>query len=367
MDKMVMKILKFIPKDKTLFTSAVRKNVNDYFKTNNISTKANWKMVVKTIFMLCLYIIPFIFIVTLPMSQWLIFPLSALMGVGMAGIGMSVMHDAVHGSYSQKSWINNLIGHSMYLIGGNTFNWKVQHNMLHHTFTNIEGHDEDIEPKAVFRLSKHSPLKKMHRFQHLYAFFFYCLMTILRMTNEFKQLKKYNYTGITATQGSTPRKENIKLIIGKFLYLALSLGLPLIFSGFTWWMILLGFAVMHFIAGLIMSTVFQMAHVVEEAEQPLTNGEGNIENEWTIHQLETTVNFSHKSRVFAWLIGGLNYQIEHHLFPNICHVHYRHISPIVANTAKEHGLVYHQHPTFFNAVGSHLRLLKTLGSGVVPA
>lgn len=360
-----MQTLKFIPKDKTLFTSEVRKNVNDYFKLNNISTKANWKMVVKTIFMLSIYILPFILILVLPMSQWLIFPLSILMGVGMAGIGMSVMHDAVHGSYSRKLWINKLIGNSIYLIGGNTFNWKVQHNILHHTFTNIEGHDEDIEPKAVFRLSKHSPLKKMHRFQHFYAFFFYCFMTILRMTNEFKQLKKYNNNGITEAQGSSPRKETIKLIVGKSLYLLLSLGLPLVFSGFSWWMILLGYLVMHFMAGLIMSTVFQMAHVVEEAEQPLANNFGNIENEWTIHQLETTVNFSHKSRLFAWFIGGLNYQIEHHLFPNICHVHYRHISPIVESTAKEHGLVYNQHPTFFNAVGSHLRLLKTLGRGPV--
>ncbi|MBA3665677.1 MAG: fatty acid desaturase, partial [Bacteroidetes bacterium] len=175
-----MNTLKFIPKDRTLFTAAVRKNVNDYFKANNISTKGNWKMILKSIVMLGLYIVPFILIMVSSMPAWIILPLSVIMGTGMAGIGMSVMHDAVHGSYSRISWINKLMGHTMYLIGGNTFNWKVQHNIMHHTFTNIEGHDEDIEPKAVFRLSKHSPLKKIHRFQHLYAFFFYCLMTLLR-------------------------------------------------------------------------------------------------------------------------------------------------------------------------------------------
>jgi len=359
-----MHILKFIPKDRILFAAAVRKNVNDYFKENSISTKGNWKMVVKTTVMISLYFVPFILICCLPMSNWFIFPLSVIMGVGMAGIGMSVMHDAVHGSYSKKMWVNKTLGCTMYLIGGNIFNWKVQHNILHHTFTNIEGHDEDIEPKAIFRLSKHSPLKKIHRFQHLYAFFFYCLMTLIRMINEFKQLKKYNNTGITTSQGLSPRREIIKLVLGKVGYVAMALALPIIFSPHSWGIIVLGFLTMHFVAGFMMSTVFQMAHVVEEADQPAKNVTGNIENEWAIHQLETTVNFSRKSRIFAWLIGGLNYQIEHHLFPNICHMHYRHISPIVESTAKEYGLSYNQHPTFFSAIGSHLRLLKDLGSGL---
>ncbi|MBA3664246.1 MAG: acyl-CoA desaturase [Bacteroidetes bacterium] len=182
------------------------------------------------------------------------------------------------------------------------------------------------------------------------------------MVNEFRQLKKYNVTGITNSQGSTPRKELLKLVAGKVGYFIIALALPLIFSNYTAGWIITGFLIMHFIAGFIMSTVFQMAHVVEEAEQPAANEMGNIENEWTIHQLETTVNFSDKSRIFAWLIGGLNYQIEHHLFPNICHVHYRHISPIVENTAKEYGLEYNHNKTFLNAVSSHLRLLKTLGN-----
>jgi linoleoyl-CoA desaturase len=356
-----MQTIKFINKDKGQFTATLRKNVNEHFKTKGVSTKGNWKMLLKSAVMISLYLIPFILILTLPMSGWLMFPLSVVMGIGMAGIGMGVMHDAVHGSFSNKGWVNKLFGNTIYLLGGNKFNWKIQHNVLHHTYTNIEGHDEDIDPKAVFRMSKRSPLKKIHRFQHLYAFFFYSLMTLSRFTNEFKQLAKYNKKGITAQQGADPRREFNKLVLGKVLYFMIGLALPLIVSPFSWWLVLLGFLTMHLVAGLFMSVVFQMAHVVEEADQPVPSHEGIIENEWTIHELETTANFARKSRVFGYFIGGLNFQVEHHLFPNICHVHYPEISPIVERTAREFGLRYNENRTFFGAIGSHLRMMRALG------
>ncbi len=264
-----MKNLKFVGKDRGQFTTTLRKNVNDYFKEKGISTKGNFKMVFKSIVMISLYLAPFILMLTLPISGWLIFPLSILMGIGMAGIGMSVMHDAVHGSFSQKGWLNKIFGATMYFIGGNIFNWKVQHNILHHTFTNIEGFDEDIEPKAALRLSIHTPLKKFHRFQHIYAFFLYCLMSLSRTFKDITQLIRYNKAGITKQQGSTPKKEMIRLVLTKIAYLGIIIGLPILFSGFSWWLIILGFLVMHFVAGIIMATVFQMAHLVEEAKQPL--------------------------------------------------------------------------------------------------
>lgn len=356
-----MKTLKFINKDKGQFTAALRKNVNNYFKDKNISAKGDSRMVFKSIAMIALYLTPFILMLTLPLSAWLIIPLSVIMGIGMAGIGMSVMHDAVHGSFSNKPWLNKLFGTTMYSIGGSTFNWKIQHNLMHHTYTNIEGFDEDVEPKASLRLSKHTPLKKIHRFQYIYAFFLYCFMTISRTFKDITQLIKYNKAGITKQRGSSPKKEMLKLILTKVAYLGIILGLPLIFAGPGWWLVLLGFMLMHFVAGLFMSTVFQMAHLVEEAEQPLPDSPGVINNEWTIHELETTANFSRKSRWFGWIIGGLNYQVEHHLFPNICHVHYRAISPIVERTAREFGVRYNENPTFFSAIGSHIRMLRALG------
>jgi linoleoyl-CoA desaturase len=270
------------------------------------------------------------------------------------------MHDAVHGSFSKKKWLNRLFGSTMYGIGGSTFNWKIQHNIMHHTYTNIEGFDEDIEPKAILRFSNLTPIKKIHRFQHIYAFFLYSLMTISRTVNDLRQLVKYNRSGETRKHGSTPGKEMTKMILTKAAYLGI-IALPMIFSGFSWWLIIIGFLVMHFTAGIFMSTVFQMAHVVEEAKQPVPNEEGVINNEWAIHELETTANFSRNSHLFGWMIGGLNYQIEHHLFPNICHIHYSALSPIVEKTAIEYGLKYNQNRTFFSAIGSHIRMLRALG------
>lgn len=355
-----MKSLKFVNKDKGQFTSALRKNVNNYFREKDLSMKGNGKMILKAVAMSALYLAPFIAMLTLPLSGWVIFPLSILMGIGMSGIGMGIMHDAVHGSFSKRKWVNKLFGTTMYLIGGSTFNWKVQHNIMHHTYTNIEGFDEDIETKASLRMSKLTPLKKIHRFQHIYAFFLYSLMSISRTLSDLGHLIKYNKEGVTRQQGSTPTKEMIKMVLTKAAYAGIIIGLPLLFSSFSWWLILLGFLVMHLTAGLLMATVFQMAHMVEVAQQPVPE-EGVIDNEWAIHELETTVNFSRESRVFGWLIGGLNYQIEHHLFPGICHIHYRAISPIVEKTAKEYGLKYNVNRTFFTAIGSHIRLLKSLG------
>jgi linoleoyl-CoA desaturase len=356
-----VKTVKFVNKDKGQFAATLRKNVNNYFKEKGISTKGNFRMVFKSIAMLTIYLLPFVLMLTLPLSGWVIFPLSVLMGIGMSGIGMSVMHDAAHGSFSKKGWINKMFSTTMYFIGGSTFNWKIQHNILHHTYTNIEGFDEDIEPKASLRLSKGVPLKRIHRFQHIYAFFLYCFMSLSRTFKDASQLRKYNKAGITKQQGASPKKEMTRLILTKLAYLSIIIGLPLIFSPFSWWMILLGFLVMHAVAGIFMSTVFQMAHLVEEANQPLPDEHGVINNEWMIHELETTANFSRKSKFFGWLIGGLNFQIEHHLFPNICHIHYPAISPIVERTAKEFGLRYNENPTFMKAIGSHVRLLKALG------
>ena len=318
-------------------------------------------MILKALSMLSIYILPLVLILFQPMPDWVIFPLSVMMGVGMAGIGMSVMHDAAHGSFSKSGWLNKLFAATMYFIGGNIFNWRVQHNIMHHTFTNVEGFDEDIEQKGSLRLSPHTQLKKFHRYQHIYAFFLYCLMTLSRAVSEFGQLIRYNRSGLTHQQGSTPVKEMFRLIISKAAYLFIILVLPLIVSGYSWWLVILGFLIMHLVAGFFMSVVFQMAHVVEGAEHPLPDVTGNIYNEWTIHELETTVNFAPKSRFLGWMIGGLNYQIEHHLFPNICHVHYKAISPIVEKTAKEFGLRYNQHTTFLNAIVSHVRMLKRLG------
>ncbi len=356
--------IKFINQDQSAFFPTLRKRVNQYFKENNISRFANREMVVKTVTLISLYLLSYLSILMLPWNAWLLLPFAILMGITKAGIGMTVMHDALHGSYSKNAFVNKMMGNSIYMLGANAFVWKVQHNVLHHTYTNIHGMDEDINTKVVIRLSQQAPLRSFHRFQHIYVFFLYGFMTLHLLTNDFFKLINYQRTGMVTKQNSTIDKEYTRLVIFKILYVFFVIILPIVLTPLLWWQVLIGFLMMHLTAGVILSTVFQMAHIVEGAHQPMPNAEGNIDNAWAIHQLQTTANFARKSRFLNWFIGGLNFQIEHHLFPNICHVHYRKISGIVEETAKEFHLPYNVKPSLGQALQSHIRMLKALGQDI---
>lgn len=359
-----MKVIKFVCHDKRqqLFVAALRKKVNEYFRTNKISTKGNTALVVQTLFMLSLYIIPFVLVMSITITAWTGLILAIIMGIGIAGIGMGTMHDAVHGSYSNKEWVNTLFGGTLYLLGSYVLNWKIQHNILHHTYTNIEGRDEDIASRGPIRLSEHAPLRKIHRYQYIHAFFFYGLLTLAKLVKDFTQLAKYNKTGITLQNQASPAAEYTKMVLVKLVYLFVIIGLPILRTEFTWWQVLVGFFIMHWVAGCILSTVFQLAHVVEGTEQPLPNEDGVIENDWVIHELQTTADFGRDNLLLSWYAGGLNFQIEHHLFPNICHIHYRKIAPIVESTAREFGYPYNAKPSLAAALSSHIKRLKQLGS-----
>lgn len=356
-----MEKIKFISsmKQQQLFAADVRKNVNDYFKKNGISTKGNLYLVIQTLVMFFIYVTPFIILLLVPMNIWFAIMLSVLIGIGMAGIGMCVMHDAAHGSYSHKEWVNKILCGTMYILGSNVYNWKIQHNILHHVYTNIDGFDRDIESRGPLRFSFHSRPSKINHFQHIHAFFFYGLMTITKLFNDFTQLMDFKKAGITR-ENFNLKKEFIKMAIVKTLYLFVLVGLPILFSRFSWWQVLLGFFIMHWIAGCILSIFFQMAHMVEGIAQPLPNSK-IIECDWAVHELITTADFARNNLLLNWYIGGLNFQIEHHLFSNISHVHYRKIAPIVEKTAKQYGFYYNLKPTFFNALFSHIRTLKELG------
>lgn len=364
---LIMDNIRFRTEDRNekAFAREVRSRVHAYFRDNKIGHRhANLNMYIKTMVMLSLYLLPFIVLLALPLPGWVALALVVIMGIGAAGIGMSVMHDGAHGSYSSKKWVNEMIASTMYLLGGNTLNWKIQHNIQHHTYTNVFEHDGDIDSKSILRFSDHAPLQQYHRYQYLYALPLYSLMTVLRLFSEIPILIKFNRQGLTQQQHAHPQWELGKLILIKVVYLTLILGLPLALTDFAFWQILIGFLVMHMVAGIIMSTVFQLAHAVECTSQPLPDPKGVIHRDWLVHELETTANFGRKNSLLSWYIGGLDFQIEHHLFPKMCHVYYASIAPIVEKTAKEYGIAYHSSPSFRDALGSHIRKLKALG---VPA
>lgn len=294
------------------------------------------------------------------MPTWLFYSLWIVMGFFMAGIGLSIMHDANHGAYSNNKIINGVLGAFVNFLGGSAHNWKIQHNILHHTYTNVTGYDEDIAPVGFLRFSPNEKLKPIHKYQYLYAWFFYGLMTLeWTTTKDFRGLKRYDEMGFVTTGY---KREFIRLLIWKIVYLGYMIVLPLLlWDNFAWWEILIGFLSMHFIAGLMLGLIFQPAHVMETSEFPMPDDNNNIENTWAVHQMYTTANFAPKNFWLNWYAGGLNYQIEHHLFPNICHIHYKKISKIVRETAKEYGIPYNVQPSFTAAIWNHGKMLKKLG------
>ncbi len=345
------------------FYKVLRQRVNEYFKFNDISHYANTNMIIKSICMALLYFIPYIFIVTIAANPIIILLLWILMGFGMAGLGLSVMHDANHSAYSKNERINKTIGYVMFFLGGSDVNWRIQHNVLHHTYTNVTGMDEDIDPGIILRFSPHEKRRFLHRFQHIYAWFFYGLMTFMWfLTKDYKQALRYEKMGLTKTQKISFKRHLAVLIITKLLYASFILLIPMMFSQVSWVLTLIGYLTMNFIAGLTLSCIFQPAHVVPSSDYQMPDESGNIKADWAVNQLYNTANFAPKSRLFSWYVGGLNYQVEHHLFPNICHIHYAKISQIVKETALEYNLPYHSHKTFIKALREHTKMLYQLGN-----
>jgi linoleoyl-CoA desaturase len=320
-------------------------------------------MVIKTIFMFSLYFIPYGLILSEAVTGTLgLVTLVVIMGFGLAGIGLSVMHDANHGAYSKNSWVNTLVGYSLNLVGANAFNWKMQHNVLHHSYTNIHEEDEDISPRGVLRLSPETKWKPLHRYQFIYAWFLYGLMTIVWMVfKDFVRIIRYQKNGMAKKQNANIGREWLILLGSKCLYIGYIFVLPVLITSLSWVQVLLGIFIMQYIAGFMLAIIFQPAHVVEGTEYPMPDSDRNMETNWAIHQLLTTTNFANSSRWFSWYVGGLNFQIEHHLFPNICHVHYSRIAHIVKDTAHEFGLPYKTKKTFLDAIIGHARILQALG------
>jgi linoleoyl-CoA desaturase len=351
----------FSRNDSMKFFKTLNSRVNHYFKENNIEKTGNWKLHVKTIIMFSLLFVPFFVNIFVSVPFWIYFINSIIIGIGTAGVGMNVMHDGNHDSYSSKPWLNKIMGGSIYILAGNVYNWQVQHNVLHHSFTNIHGHDEDLDAGRIIRFTKNAKWYSFHKFQHYYSGFLYGLLTFnWCLTTDFKQMSGYLKRNLS--YGSTPNRTNLwtGLVISKIVYFSFWIVMPLVF-GITWWKVLLGFFAMHYTAGIILSMVFQLAHVIGDTSNPIPNEDGEIENTWAIHQLFTTVNFAPKNRIINWYTGGLNHQIEHHLYPHISHIHYGKISEIVKQTTAELNLPYYEYKTMRSAIVAHFRHLKELG------
>jgi linoleoyl-CoA desaturase len=353
--------LKFVNTNKSAFFATTRHRVESYFKENAISKHANKAMWGKAVFYLSGFLGLYLLIIANILPMGIIFGLALLLGLFKAFIGFNICHDAIHGSFSANPKVNKAFSFVFNLIGASPYIWSITHNLVHHSYTNIPGHDEDLEvAPGLIRLSDEGKVNKLQRFQHLYAFGLYSLASLSWVLR--KDYVKFFQKKIGQHPTTKhPRKEYFNLFFYKAIYYFFFIVLPLLVLDITWWQFIIGFIGMHLAEGLVLGLVFQLAHVVEGTDFPVPNEQGNMEEAWADLQMRTTANFATNSRLAGFLLGGLNRQIEHHLFPKVCHIHYPEISKIVRQTAREFNLPYHESPTFFMALKSHYRVLKKLG------
>lgn len=340
------------------FFNALSEKVDQYFQQKGVQKTGNWKIYSKAIVLITLLVVNYILLFAIE-NLFVHFLLWGTLGVVFAAIGFNLMHDSAHGSFSSKRWVNELTGYSLNLIGGNVFLWKIKHNQIHHVFTNVEGVDDDIDVQPFLRVNAQQKRYWFHRYQFIYWTIIYGMTYFLWVY--IKDFGKYfnKRVGVTPIR-KIPLKEHIIFWVSKVGYLVVFLVLPLIFIGVL--KALVGYLIMLFVCGWLIAVVFQLAHVVENTQFHLPEFDGNeLQSEWAVHQILTTSNFATKSKIVNILAGGLNFQVEHHLFPRISHVHYPQINKIVRETCKEFGVQYNEFSNVAKAVVSHVRYLRTMG------
>lgn len=354
------KKVKFTNANKSAFYATVRSRVDAYFTENNVSTYANGQMWFKAYFFLTGLVGTYLLILTASLSLPLMLLLAIILGMFGAFVGFNVCHDAIHKALSPHLAVNKIFSFVFNLIGASPYVWNICHNIVHHTYTNIAGHDEDIDvAPGLIRFSDAETVNRLQRYQHFYAFVLYSFAMLSWVFR--KDYKKFFQKKIGEHVLTHPKIEYFKLFFYKGIYYFLFIGLPLMILDITWWQFLVGFLAMQFSQGLVLGLIFQLAHVVEGTSFPNPDTHGNIEEAWAEHQMRTTANFAIDSKLTGFLCGGLNRQIEHHLFPKICHIHYPAIGGIVKETAAEFGLPYIESSTFTAALVSHYKTLRKLG------
>lgn len=342
------------------FQRELKRRVDGYFQATGLSPRDCPQMYRKTAVILLWLAASYGLLVWGVSAWWLALPLSVSLGLAMAAVGFSIQHDGGHHAYSSRAWVNRLMALTLDLLGGSSYAWARKHNTIHHSYANITGHDNDINIGFFGRLTPHDRWRWIHRAQHVYLWALYgFLPTKWQVYDDFRDVLSKR---IGPHPIERPTGWDLAVFLGgKLSFFVMAFAVPLCFQ--PWWFVLGCYAVASFVQGVALSVVFQLAHCVEEAEFPMPDAETDrMTSAWAEHQVQTSVNFSRESRLVSWFVGGLNFQIEHHLFPQVCHVHYTALAPLVEATCQEFGLRYTVHKSFLSGVKSHYRWLKRMGN-----
>lgn len=342
------------------FQKVLNERVNSYLREEHIPSRDLPAMYIKTLIVLVWWLGVYLLLLLGGFSTWVNLILCLLWAMAIASVGFNVVHDANHNGYSNHPLINKLVSFSAELLGMSGFRWRTKHNIWHHTFTNIAGYDDDIETFGTIRLSPRLAWKPIYRAQVWYFPFVYSMTAFDFILRDFAMafFGKSDDNHIYPKMSSADR---IVFWVGKLFFFVIMFGLPLLV--FPWWQVLIGFVIVMLSVSMLLGVVFQNAHINTEAAFPEPVGTPrHITNEWAIHQVETTVDFAPSNWLLNFYIGGLNYQIEHHLLPHICHLNYPRLAPIVRKTCEEFGIRYNCYPTWRQAFASHLMMLRRLGN-----
>ena len=347
------------PKDETGFHTELLRRADAYFRESGCAERGGWQLYLKTAIVLLWLAASYTVLVFVVETWWQAVPVAVLLALAMAAVGFNIQHDGGHGAYSKYGWVNKLAAMSLDLIGASSYLWKWKHGIFHHTYPNVHGLDTDIDVGRVARLAPQQRRRWAHRWQHLYLWPLYGLTaSVWHLYGDFHDV-------VTGTIGphKIPRPKGWDLVVfvaGKVVSIGLLLGIPMLVH--PWWVVLTFYMLVTVVLGVTLTVVFQLAHCVGEADFPQPIDGGRVmADAWAVHQLHTTVDFARNSRLLTWLLGGLNFQVVHHLFPRVCHVHYPALSRIVEDTCREFGVRYSAHRSFVAGIVAHYRWLRQLG------
>ncbi len=342
------------------FYQSLKADVEHYFTSNNIKKTADWRIHLKTAIIFTTALAAYWAIMFGGFSNGIQLLLVVFLAVNHAVIGFNIMHDANHDAYSDKKWVNEGLGLTLNFLGANAYYWKQKHNILHHTYTNVDGLDDDIAKSPMIRQCETQKWVPAHKIQHIYLIGIYSVASLFWIC--FMDFQKY-FTRRVHNSALWEMKpiNHVVFWITKFWYFGSTMFLPIYLFGIGKWVA--GFFIFQAILGITLAVVFQLAHVVENThfQQVDIDETKRFDISWAEHEVRSCSNFAMGSKTINWLVGGLNFQTEHHLFPKICHIHYPAMSKIVRAKCAEFGLPYNSYPTMWSALCSHWRFMKWLG------
>jgi linoleoyl-CoA desaturase len=283
--------------------------------------------------------------------------------VSLTAAATCVFHDGNHAAFSTSRLVNRLAGYTGDLLGASSWIWRFKHNNLHHGNTNMVGIDADIDQAPFARLAPAQPWRPWHRYQHLYMWVLYGFLTLQWfLISDFVDLKNHGIANQRFAR--QPRRRDIVMIaVGKLLHIGWAIALPLAYH--RWWIVLTFYLAISWTVGLLLATMFQLAHCAQLAEFPAIDT-ARRGPDFIAHQLRTTVDVHCRTKLGAralhWLMGGLDYQIEHHLAPRLPHTVYPLVAKRLRRACTECHLTLHSHATPWQAVRSHARWLKAMGA-----